>query len=75
MKMAPAAFASPPKKGDRMPNPVQDNGDAREGYIVEVEGKFDSEYGSITSALKAGLQLKKKNSQAQVKVYDTKERA
>jgi len=47
----------------------------REGYIVEVGGKFDSEYGSITAALKAGLQLKNKSSQAQVKVYDTNERA
>jgi hypothetical protein len=58
-----------------MPNPVQDNGRAREGYIVEVGGKFDSEYGSITAALKAGLQLKNKSAQAQVKVYDTNERA
>jgi hypothetical protein len=61
--------------GDLMPNPVQDNGHAREGYIVEVGGKFDSEYGSITAALKAGLQLKNKSAQAQVKVYDTNERA
>ena len=66
-------FAAP--KGDLMPNPVQDNGRARAGYIVEVGGKFDSEYGSITAALKAGLQLKNKSSQAQVKVYDTNERA
>lgn len=45
-----------------------------EGYVVEVGGRFDSEHGSITAALKAGLQLKHKNSQAEVKVYDAKER-
>ena len=58
-----------------MQNPVPDNAQPCEGYIVEVGGKFDSEYGSITAALKAGLQLKNKSSQAEVKVYDTNERA
>ncbi len=58
-----------------MPNPSQNNGRAREGYIVEVGGKFDSEYGSITAALRAGLELKNKSSQAQVKIYDSKEHA
>ena len=46
-----------------------------EGYVVELGGKFNSEYGSITAALKAGLELKHKYSQAQVKVYDASERA
>lgn len=45
-----------------------------EGYVIEVGGKFDSEYGSFTAALKAGLGLKNKYSQAQVKVYDANER-
>jgi hypothetical protein len=58
-----------------MRNPIQVTGPAREGYIVEVGGKFDSEYGTITAALKAGLELKNKSSQAQVKVCDAKERA
>ncbi len=51
------------------------NGSACKGYVVEVEGQFDSEYASITAALKAGFELKHKNSQAQIKVYDARERA
>jgi hypothetical protein len=58
-----------------MQNPIPDNGHPCEGYIVEVGGKFDSEYGTFTAALKAALQLKNKSSQAEVKVYDTNERA
>jgi hypothetical protein len=45
-----------------------------DGYVVELGGKFNSEYGSITGALKAGLELKNKDPQAQVKVYDASER-
>jgi len=45
-----------------------------EGYVVELGGQFNSEYGSFTGALKAGLELKHKDSQAQVKVYDASER-
>jgi hypothetical protein len=41
-----------------------------EGYVVEIGGKFNSEYGSITAALKAGLELKNRNSQSQVRVYE-----
>jgi hypothetical protein len=54
---------------------IPDNAHPCEGYIIKVGGKFDSEYGTFTAALKAGLQLKNKSSEAQVKVYDTKERA
>ena len=44
-----------------MQNPIPDNAHPCEGYIVEVGGKFDSEYGTFTAALKAGLQLKNKS--------------
>lgn len=44
------------------------------GYVVEIDGQFDSEYGSITAALNAGLELKHKNAQRDVKVYDAQER-
>ena len=47
---------------------------ATDGFIVEVGGEFVSEYGSLTAALKAGLELKHRDAQAQVKVYDAKER-
>ena len=45
-----------------------------EGYVLEVDGKFKSEYESSEVALKAGLELKKKYPHIQVRVYDAKER-
>ena len=51
------------------------HGSAYDGFIVEVGGQFDSEYGSLTAALKAGLELKHRDAKAQVKVYDAKDRA
>jgi hypothetical protein len=57
-----------------MQKPVPDHVLPPEGYVVEVGGEFSSEYGSLTAALKAGLELKNKNSHIQVKVYDAKER-
>jgi hypothetical protein len=59
---------------DLMQNPIPSNVHLSEGYVVEVGGKFVSEYGTFTAALKAGLELKNKNSQVQVKVYDAAER-
>jgi hypothetical protein len=46
-----------------------------DGFIVEVGGQFVSEYHSLTAALRAGLELKHRDAQAQVKVYEAKERA
>ena len=51
------------------------HGSAYDGFIVEVGGQFVSEYGSLTAALKAGLELKHRDAKAQVKVYDAKDRA
>jgi hypothetical protein len=45
-----------------------------EGYVVEIDGKFESEYGTITGALKAGMRLRQKFPQSQVKVHDVNER-
>jgi hypothetical protein len=42
----------------------------KEGYFLEIDGKFESEYGTITGALKAGLELRQKYAQSQVKVHD-----
>jgi hypothetical protein len=58
-----------------MPNAVATYNPPHEGYVVEVGGKFVSEYGSLTAALRAGLELKNRDAKAQVKVYDAKERA
>jgi hypothetical protein len=57
-----------------MKNAILTNALPAEGYIVELGGKFDSEYGTFMAAVKAGLELKNKYSQAQVKVYDANER-
>ena len=45
-----------------------------EGYVLEIDGKFKSEYKTSEAAMKAGLELKKKYPHIQVKVYDAKER-
>jgi hypothetical protein len=45
-----------------------------EGYVLEIDGKFKTEYVTSGAAMKAGLELKKKYPQIQVKVYDAKER-
>ena len=45
-----------------------------EGFVLEVDGKFKSEYDNLEAAMKVGLELKEKYPQVQVKVYDAKER-
>ena len=45
-----------------------------EGYVLEIDGKFKSEYETSGQAMKAGLELKKKFPYIQVKLYDAKER-
>ena len=45
-----------------------------EGYVLEVDGKLKSDFESSATAMKAGLELKTKYPQIQVKVYDAKER-
>jgi len=57
-----------------MKTSILSNDRPSEGYVIEVGGKFDSEYGTFTAALKAGLGLKNKYSQSQVKVIDANER-
>lgn len=47
----------------------------KDGYFLEIDGKFESEYGSITGALKAGLELRQKFPHSQVKVHDANEQA
>ena len=58
-----------------MQNAVANHAVPPEGYVVEVGGKVVSEYGTLTAALSAGLELKNRDSKAQIKVYDAKERA
>lgn len=44
------------------------------GYVLEIDGKFKSEYETSEKAMKVGLELKKKYLQVQVKIYDAKAR-
>jgi hypothetical protein len=46
------------------------NGLSPEGFIVEIDGKFQLEYGTFTGALKTGLELRQKFPHSQVKVHD-----
>ncbi len=57
-----------------MKDPIPATGHTCDGYIIEVGGKFNSEYGSITEALKAGLELRQKDREHEVRVYDADER-
>jgi hypothetical protein len=45
----------------------------KDGYCVEIDGKFESEYGTFTGALKAGFELRQKFPQSQVKVHNVNE--
>ena len=47
----------------------------RDGYVVEIDGQFNSEYGSITAALSAGLRLRRYDGEHEVRVFDAQERA
>ena len=67
--------AVPPGRhtGCLMPNLVP-NENAGADFVVELGGKFKAAYGSLTTALSAGLELKNKDEHADVKVYDRNER-
>jgi hypothetical protein len=59
---------------DSRPKNLKANILPTEGYVLEVDGKFKLEYKDAEAAKKAGLELKKKYSSVQVKVFDSKER-
>ncbi|MGE5164958.1 MAG: hypothetical protein ACM3IH_13175 [Sphingobacteriales bacterium] len=44
-----------------------------EFYVVEIDGKIRSAYGIFVEALKAGLELKQKFPNSQIKVHDAAE--
>ena len=44
-----------------------------EGYVLEIDGKFKTEFETSEAAMKAALELKKKYPPIQVNVYDAKE--
>ena len=73
--MKETAGEQPTNNGTTRPKNPSANARPTEGYILEVDGKFKSEYENSEAALKVGLGLKKKYPHIQVKVYDAKERA
>jgi hypothetical protein len=56
-----------------MKNDIPTNVRPCEGYFLEIDGKFESEYGTLMGALKAGLELREKFPHVQVKVHDANE--
>jgi len=64
----------PANNGTTRPKNPSANLRPTEGYILEVDGKFKSEYENSEAALNVGLELKKKYPHIQVKVYDAKKR-
>jgi hypothetical protein len=72
--MKEKATEQPANNGTTRPKNTSANLRPTEGYILEIDGKFKSEYENSEAALKVGLELKKKYPHIQVKVYDAKER-
>jgi hypothetical protein len=72
--MKEKATEQPANNGTTRPKNPLANIRPTEGYVLEVDGKFKSEYETSAAAMKVGLELKKKYPQIQVKVYDAKER-
>ena len=58
-----------------MPKNLSANTIPSKGYVLEIDGKFKSEFETSDAAMKSALDLKKKYPQIQVNVYDAKEHA
>jgi hypothetical protein len=72
--MKEKATEQPANNGTTRPKNPLANIRPTEGHVLEVDGKFKSEYETSAVAMKVGLELKKKDPLIQVKVYDAKER-
>ena len=44
-----------------------------EGFVLEIDGKFGSEHGTLMGVLKAGLELRQKFPRSQIKVREANE--
>ena len=65
----------PKDNGATRPKNLSANRIPSEGYVLEVDGKFKSEFETSEAAMKAALELKKKYPPIQVNVYDAKAHA
>lgn len=68
------AAEPPATNGTTRPKNPSANVLPTEGFVLEIDGKFKSDYKTSSDAMKAGLELKKKFPFIQVIVYDAKER-
>ena len=68
------ATEQPANNGTTRPKNPSANVMPTEGFVLQIDGKFKSEYESPERAMKAGLELKKKYPFLQVIIYDAKER-
>jgi hypothetical protein len=74
LAMKEKAVEQPANNGTTRPKNPSVNVRPTEGFVLEIDGKFKSDYKTSEDALKAGLELKKKFPFIQVIVYDAKER-
>jgi hypothetical protein len=63
----------PASNGTTRPKNPSTNTIPSEGYVLEIDGKFKSEFETSEAAMKAALELKKKYPQIHVNMYDAKE--
>ncbi len=74
LAMKEPAVEQPVKNGTARPKNPPANISPTDGYVLEIDDKFKSEFESSEDAMRAGLELKKKYPHIQVKVYDAKKR-
>ena len=65
----------PASNGTTRPKNLSANKVPSEGYVLEIDGKFKTEFETSEAAMEAALELKKNYPQIQVNVYDAKEHA
>ena len=73
LAMKETAAEPPANNGTTRPKNPSANVLPTEGFVLEIDGKFKSDYKTSADAMKAGLELKKKFPFIQVIVYDAKE--
>jgi len=73
--MKEATVEQPANNDTTRPKNPSANTIPSEGYVLEIDGKFKSEFETPEAAMKSALELKKKYPQIQVNVYDVKENA
>ena len=74
LAMKETAVGHPVNNGTTRPKNPSANVLPTEGFVLEIDGKFKSDYKTSEDASKAGFELKKKFPFIQVIIYAAKER-